>query len=71
MTHLNFQEKFSFTVTVAKSDAVEIVEKLNATKLPVFHEASKTAPAMVEITVVCLKGLNDAAKAIAIINPIQ
>jgi hypothetical protein len=68
MLHLNFNQEFCFTTCVSKLEADSILSALNSAKFMVQHKVNKDAPAMVDITVLCQKGMNDAFKAVSIIN---
>lgn len=68
MTTLNFNSEFCFIVCVSCLESDKIITSLNNAKFSIHHKVNKDAPKMVDITVLCKKGLNDAAKAVSIIN---
>ena len=68
MTHLNFNQSFSFTVNIGNYEADSIIIALEAAKFQIQHKANANAPKTVDITIFCKKGINDAVRAANIVN---
>ena len=68
MTTLKFNQQFSFTVCVPRLDSDSIISALNDAGLLSQHHVNVNAHALVDITILCAKGIPDAVKANSIIS---